>query len=57
MMKESCHTHSAASTTRYSLDYILDDLMPWHKEPEWRDYSLLEVNRYTLLLIFCEILL
>ena len=26
------------------LDYILDDLMPWHEKQ--RDFSLLEVNRY-----------
>ena len=26
------------------LHYLLDDLMPWHKEQ--RDFSLLEVNRY-----------
>ena len=28
------------------LDFILDDLMPWHKEPGMRDFSLIEVNRY-----------
>ena len=28
------------------LNLILDDLMPWHKE--FYDFSLLEVNRYTL---------
>lgn len=28
------------------LDYILDDLMPWH---EHYDYSYLEVNRYSIL--------
>jgi len=28
------------------LDYILDDLMPWHRKPHHRDFSLLEVNRY-----------
>lgn len=27
------------------LCYILDDLMPWHKDEGLRDYSLLEVNR------------
>ena len=27
------------------LNYILDDLMPWHKEDGLRDFSLLEVNR------------
>ena len=28
------------------LDFILDDLMPWHRKPGMRDFSLLEVNRY-----------
>ena len=27
------------------LNYILDDLMPWHGEDGLRDFSLLEVNR------------
>ena len=27
------------------LDYILDELMPWHSEPNMRDFSLLEVNQ------------
>jgi len=27
------------------LNYILDDLMPWHKNDGLRDFSLLEVNR------------
>lgn len=27
------------------LSYILDDLMPWHSQPQLRDFSLLEVNR------------
>ena len=54
VMIGGCHTHSAASTTRNFLDYILDDLMPWHREPELRDFSFLEVNRYTLLVIFCD---
>ena len=27
------------------LNYILDDLMPWHKEDGLRDFSLLEVNQ------------
>ncbi|XP_065887166.1 uncharacterized protein [Dysidea avara] len=27
------------------LNYLLDDLMPWHKEEKLRDFSLLEVNR------------
>ena len=28
------------------LDYLLDDLMPWHSAPGLQDFSLLEVNRY-----------
>lgn len=28
------------------LNFILDDLMPWHKVDGLRDFSLLEVNRY-----------
>ena len=28
------------------LEYLLDDLMPWHREEGLRDFSLLEVNRY-----------
>lgn len=31
------------------LDYILDELMPWHKDEGFRDFSLMEVNRYVLL--------
>ena len=27
------------------LNYILDDLMPWHKQDGLRDFSLLEVNK------------
>ena len=26
------------------LDYILDDMMPWHRDDGYRDFSLLEVN-------------
>ena len=50
------HTQRSQYNKKF-LDYILDDLMPWHREPELRDFSLLEVNRYILLLLFCEILL
>ena len=32
------------------LDYLLDELMPWHVHLEHNDYSLLEVNRYCSLL-------
>ena len=28
------------------LNFILDDLMPWHKDENMRDFSLLEVNKY-----------
>ena len=28
------------------LEYILDDLMPWHRQPGMHDYSLMEVNGY-----------
>lgn len=27
------------------MDYILDELMPWHKQQQTRDLSLLEVNQ------------
>ena len=28
------------------LDYILDELMPWHRDEGFRDFSLMEVNQY-----------
>ena len=28
------------------LNYVLDELMPWHEEDGLRDFSLLEVNSY-----------
>ena len=31
------------------LAYILDDLMPWHRQEGLRDFNLLEVNRFLLL--------
>lgn len=31
------------------LNYVLDDLMPWHKVEGLRDFSLLEVNRWVCL--------
>lgn len=34
-----------AQFNRDLISYILDDLMPWHSEPQLRDFSLLEVNR------------
>ena len=27
------------------LNYVLDELMPWHKQPQHWDFSLLEVNQ------------
>ena len=36
---------------RNFLDYILDEMMPWHKDPGLRDFSLLEVNRLTFICI------
>ena len=27
------------------VEYILDELMPWHKEQETRDFSAMEVNQ------------
>ena len=38
---------------REFLDYILDDLMPWHNESGLRDFSLLEVNRCVLCVCVC----
>ena len=40
----SCQQRS--DLNRNFLDFILDDLMPWHREANMRDFSLLEVNRY-----------
>jgi len=34
------------------LNYILDQLMPWHNKDGLRDFSLLEVNRYVLLFAY-----
>ena len=33
------------------LEYLLDDLMPWHRQEGLRDFSLLEVNRYNEMLM------
>ena len=46
------HTQCSQYNKKF-FDYILDDLMPWHREPELRDFSLL-MNRYTLLLFCCN---
>ena len=35
------------------LNYILDDLMPWHKQEGLQDFSLLEVNRYCNIKFVC----
>ena len=35
-----------------SLSYILDELMPWHSKSQLRDFSLLEVNRYFIALVY-----
>ena len=32
------------------LDYILDELMPWHSDKEMKDYSLLEVTQYVIII-------
>ena len=39
---------SDAQRSQYNNDffnYVLDELMPWHKQPQHRDFSLLEVNQ------------
>ena len=46
--RQACDKRGLSETKRSTLsntflDYILDDLMPWHKQ--MRDFSLLEVNR------------
>ena len=33
------------------LNYVLDEMMPWHMEDGVKDFSLLEVNRYILYLL------
>ena len=49
--KCACDERGLADSTRSTynhklLEYILDDLMPWHRQEGLRDFSLLEVNRY-----------
>ena len=34
------------------LAYILDDLMPWHRQGRLKRFSLLEVNRFYLIIVF-----
>ena len=37
------------------LDFILDDLMPWHRTAGMRNFSLMEVNRYRVqYTIYCK---
>ena len=36
------------------LNYILDDLMPWHRRIY--DFSLLEVNRYVMVIRFLQLI-
>ena len=37
------------------LDFILDDLMPWHRTAGMRNFSLMEVNRYRVQYrIYCK---
>ena len=35
------------------LDYILDELMPWHYEEGLKDFSLMEVNQYVYMFPPC----
>ena len=47
--REACDKRglSVEKRTQYNndlLNFILDDLMPWHKDQNLRDFSLLEVN-------------
>jgi len=47
---------SAAQHSQFNndfLNYILDDLMPWHRQEELKDFSLLEVNRYFNIINMC----
>ena len=48
--RQACDTRGLSDAQRslYNkrfLDYMLDELMPWHKDPQFNDYSLLEVNQ------------
>lgn len=48
--RRACDERGLSTTERSQfsndfLNYILDDLMPWHKQDGLRDFSLLEVNR------------
>lgn len=56
--RRACDERGLSDTQRHRynmdfLNYILDELMPWHKEPALRDFSLLEVNRYVRLATVC----
>ena len=35
----------ASQRQQFDKDYLLDDLMPWHRKPGMRDFSSLEVNK------------
>lgn len=36
------------------LSYIIDDLMPWHRDEVLQDFSLLEINLYVMYyVVFC----
>ena len=48
--RRACDERGLSDTQRSQyntdlLNYILDELMPWHRQPELRDLSLLEVNQ------------
>ena len=38
-------TDQRSQLNKAFLDYIVDDLMPWHRDQGLRDFSLLEVTR------------
>lgn len=45
--REMSHAQRTQLNTTFH-NYVLDELMPWHKTEEMRDFSLLEVNRYSI---------
>ena len=52
--RRACDERGLADSQRSAynnelLEYLLDDLMPWHREEGLRDFSLLEVNRYDIM--------
>ena len=45
--RRACDERGLSKYNRELLNYILDDLMPWHKKDDsFRDFSMLEVNQY-----------